>query len=194
MRWLAIIYWLIIGYDSIAQTADFAIFIGNREIGSIQAKRDVLENRSVYHVTSDASFRVVWKYHRTTDMTAIFVDDTLVLSESKVVMNDDVKEDSKYWRDGIHYRCLRQDNEASTEQPVRFSSARLYFEEPVGVDSVYSETFLENSYLKRISETQYKLYLPGNRENIYTYENGELVEIRADRTFDLLFRRVKPAD
>jgi len=172
-----------------AQEHAFSIHIGNKEIGTITANRDTIQNREVYKVVSDAAFRVLWKYHRTTDMIAYYVNDTLESSVSKVVMNDDVKEHSEFWKDGITYKCHKQDKIERKEKAVTYSSIKLYFHEPVGIDSVYSETFLESSFLQDLGDHKYKLFLPGNRENTYSYINGELQEIKVDRTIDLLFKR-----
>jgi hypothetical protein len=141
-------------------------------------------------VVSDALYRIVWKYHRTSNMTSIYVNDTLNSSTSINKMNDDVKEHSEFWKDDDGYKCHHQDKIEMEENVVLFSSVKLYFQEPIDIDSVYSETFLEMSYLENLGSNKYKLYLPGNRENTYVYKNGELQEIRVDRTFDLLFKRI----
>ncbi len=177
-----------------AQTLEYSIWIGNKEIGQIEAIRAVHEDRKTYKIVSEASFRVIWKYHRTSDMMVVFLNDTLETSTSQVVMNDDLKEDSKYWKDGDAYKYHKQDKVEFHGSPILYSSSMLYFHEPTEVDSVYSETFLDNSFLEKISANQYKLYLPGNRENTYTYENGELMEILADRTIDLVFKRKSTSD
>ncbi len=172
-----------------AQVHEFSVHIGNKEIGSIHAKRVKMDDKEIYNVVSNATFRVVWKYHRTTDMVAIYANDMLHSSISKIVMNNDVKEHSEFWKDGNGYKCHTKDKIEKKEKVIHYSSVKLYFEEPTDIDSVYSETFLEMSYLENLGDSRYKLFLPGNRENTYSYHNGELHEVKVDRTIDILFTR-----
>jgi len=171
------------------QQVEFTINIGSKEIGEITANKELIQNREVYKVVSDATFRIIWKYHRTSEMTVIYINDTLESSVSINKMNDDVKALSKFWKDDNGYKCHHQDKIEMEENPVLFSTVKLYFQEPVNVDSVYSETFLEMSYLEDLGDHQYKLFLPGNRKNTYRYDNGILQEVKVDRTFDILFKK-----
>jgi len=171
------------------QQVEFTINIGSKEIGEITANKELIQNREVYKVVSDATFRIIWKYHRTSEMTVIYINDTLESSVSINKMNDDVKAMSKFWKDDNGYKCHHQGKIEMEENPVLFSTVKLYFQEPVNVDSVYSETFLEMSYLEDLGDHQYKLFLPGNRKNTYRYDNGILQEVKVDRTFDILFKK-----
>ena len=189
MRIFTLLFLTILTSTLYAQEHEFSIHIGKREIGTILAKREKTQNKELYKVVSDATFRVVWKYHRTTDMSAVYINDTLESSVSKIEMNNDVKEFSEYWKDGNGFKCHRQGKMEMEEKVVQYSSVKLYFEEPVEIDSVYSETFLEMSYLENLGDHRYKLYLPGNRENTYSYQNGKLQDVKVDRTIDIFFKR-----
>ncbi len=189
MRYFLTLSILLFSLSIHGQQVEFTINIGSKEIGEITANKELIQNREVYKVVSDATFRIIWKYHRTSEMTVIYINDTLESSVSINKMNDDVKELSKFWKDDNGYKCHHQDKIEMEENPVLFSTVKLYFQEPVNVDSVYSETFLEMSYLEDLGDHQYKLFLPGNRKNTYRYDNGILQEVKVDRTFDILFKK-----
>ncbi len=189
MRYFLTLSILLFSLSIHGQQVEFTINIGSKEIGEITANKELIQNREVYKVVSDATFRIIWKYHRTSEMTVIYINDTLESSVSINKMNDDVKALSKFWKDDNGYKCHHQDKIEMEENPVLFSTVKLYFQEPVNVDSVYSETFLEMSYLEDLGDHQYKLFLPGNRKNTYRYDNGILQEVKVDRTFDILFKK-----
>lgn len=189
MRYFLTLSILLFSLSIHGQQVEFTINIGSKEIGEITANKELIQNREVYKVVSDATFRIIWKYHRTSEMTVIYINDTLESSVSINKMNDDVKALSKFWKDDNGYKCHHQDKIEMEENPVLFSTVKLYFQEPVNVDSVYSETFLEMSYLEDLGDHRYKLFLPGNRKNTYRYDNGILQEVKVDRTFDILFKK-----
>ncbi len=72
-----------------------------------------------------------------------------------------------------------------------WSTARMYYEEPVGQDHVYVESVLEECPLVATGTGTYRLTLPGGKVNEYVYRAGVLQEIRVLRSlFELVFRRV----
>ena len=88
------------------------------------------------------------------------------------------------------YYCYRYPDErfVLNDAQVGFTSVMLYYQEPVGIEKVYSERFLEYCSLEALDDHKYKLYLPNRKINYYTYEEGVLLEIFVDRTwFNLRF-------
>jgi len=81
-------------------------------------------------------------------------------------------------------------SESFQQKPeIGYSTARLYFEEPIGISEVYSEAFLEFALLEDEGNHTYKLTLPGNKINHYHYQDGKLMQIEVNRTwFDLVFK------
>lgn len=65
-------------------------------------------------------------------------------------------------------------------KPIRFCVVDLYFKEPLKVNEVFSNMYVEMLQLKRIDTGKYQLITPDNNNSIYTYTNGKLVSIEAD--------------
>jgi len=73
-----------------------------------------------------------------------------------------------------------------------WTGTRMYYEEPVGLDSVFVESELADCPLERIAPGEYILKLPNRESNRYIYRNGILREIHIDRGWlGLVFRRVE---
>ena len=165
--------------------------MGGKEIGKVHAHLIKSDNTHTYVVISDVNFRVLWKdYNRKTSNTVIYKDEILMSSYNSVYMNEEMEDSSAIRQDERQYLCYRFPEE-QVEIPnnlVEFSTVKLYFSEPVGINSIYSERFLAYCPLELVDDHKYKLSLPNGKENFYTYSDRKLVEVFVDRTwFNLRF-------
>lgn len=173
-----------------AQKLNYDIYRGDSKIGTIDATRNADGAHEEFNVIADVTFRVVFKYNRQTKLEVSYQEDRLNASTSKTVMNEELKELSKLEQTGNHYKCFKHPDESfELQSPIHFTAVKLYFEEPVGIDKVFSESFLAYCDLQNMGDHRYKLTLPGKRVNYYTYKDNKLVHVTIDRTwFDLTFR------
>lgn len=176
-----------------AQTSSvsFTIYKGDDKIGDITAKRTISGKKINYSVISDATFKVIWKYNRKTDMQVEYINGELNSSISKVIFQGKLDELGQTKKVGDHYKCFLYPKDTfNIEKKITFSAAMLYFKEPVGITEIYAETYLEFCKIELESKNKYKLHLPNGKVNYYTYKGGELQEIFVDRTgFNILFKR-----
>ena len=146
-----------------------------------------------YKILSKVSFRILWKhYHRRTNNLVIYQGESMKTSYSGVYMNDNLEDSTTLNQELTNYRVFKypEDRYILYGADLRFTTAKLYFQEPVGIQKVYSERFLQYCPLEVQGDHKYKLYLPDNKVNYYTYKDKELVEVSIDRTwFNLEFRR-----
>lgn len=175
-----------------AQTVKFNIMKGNDNIGEIVAKKTSLKSGDSYHVTSKATFRVVWKYVRETITKVQFSGKTMTSSNSKQLMNKETKEHRITTKNGTSYSCTKNPgNEKFTlNKSITYCSSMLYFSEPKNRKYIFAESYQKMCKIELISTGIYKLYLPEGKINHYVYKNGKLQEIRVFRTIvDLVFKR-----
>ncbi len=185
----------IIAFSTISkgQTHSYSIMLAGKRIGSIQAVRTVDDNKAYYDVFSDVNFKVLWKkYNRKTKNLLEKENGHLVNSRSGIYMND-VLEDSAYFiKKGEKFYCYRYpDDEFEREfSEITHHTMDLYFKEPVGLEKIYSERFLAYCKVRPKGLNKYVISLPNGKENVYTYEEGVLVEVFVDRNwFNLTFKR-----
>ncbi len=174
-----------------AQEVKFSIQHSGKEIGQVRASLIKTGDTHTYEVISNVDFRVLWKdYNRKTSNKVVYHDDMLQSSYNSVYMNDEMEDTSAIRHHQEKYHCFRYPEEKieEPESKVEYSTVKLYFAEPVGITSIYSERFLAYCPLEKIGDQKYKLSLPNGKENHYTYANNKLVEVFVDRSwFDLKF-------
>ncbi len=164
-----------------------------KEIGTVTTSAKQAGEQWTYNVHSDVNFKVLWKeYHRQTSNNVQYQNGYVKESFSCVYMNNELEDSSALNLSGAAYQGFRTpDIRFQLNSKVQFTTAKLYFQEPVNVDQIYSERFLAYCALEAQGNNKYKLHLPNGKVNYYTYKNHKLIEVLVERTwFDL---RIKPS-
>ena len=65
-------------------------------------------------------------------------------------------------------------------EEITFSVTDLFFEEPVGIQKIFSNMFAEMVPLKTLGSGKYQVTTPDKKSTIYTYSNGKLVVIESE--------------
>ena len=176
-----------------AQQGIYAVRVAGIEIGEITTSLTESEQIQTYEILSDVSFKILWKrYNRKTINLVTYENEAMKTSFSGVYINSDLEDSAVMNLDQKKYHCYRypDENFVLHEAQLDFTSVMLYYQEPVGIEQVYSERFLEYCNLEAMDDQKYKLYLPNGTVNYYTYGEGMLQEIFVDRSwFNLRFQR-----
>jgi hypothetical protein len=109
-------------------------------------------------------------------------------------MNNEMVDSSTVEQDINDYHAFKfpDDHFVLNHVDLRFTTAKLYFQEPLGIKRVYSERFLKYCPLEAQGDSRYKLHLPDNKVNYYIYKDEQLAAVLVERTwFNLEFRKVK---
>jgi hypothetical protein len=181
-----LVCWLALTVGAFPQNVeiDFEVRMGDDHIGTIKAvvirqgKSTIMEVRSKTETT----------------LLAITVQSESVISvtkENNVVIQgvawrkvnpgpDDIHTTVK--KTGVntyHHECNGDvRNEESAD--ITLCVTDLYFTEPKGVTSIFSNMHGEYVPLKKLTADTYRLVTPDNKDSFYTYKNGKLVLIEAD--------------
>ncbi len=176
-----------------AQDGVFEILRGNTVVGRIVVDREVKGGATSYSMVSAAMFDLVWKQHVRTSVTTQYVDGRVTGCKSSVHLNHALRDSSHLNSVGSKALYFVHPSEVYMAAPPtnEWTTARMYYEEPTGQDSIFVESALRDCPLERLAVGEYRLTLPNKSRNHYVYRNGTLHEIRVDRGwFDLVFRRV----
>lgn len=174
-----------------AQRSTFDILKGGEVVGSVAASRTKTGDHTLYVMTSCSVMNVLWKQTVTSAMTTEYTGETLRACMSSIHVNGTVRDSSHMMTDAEGLRCHVYPHPVFRRtQALPWTTARMYFEEPVGKQLVFVESVLTPCSLSVVSPGNYLLTFPNGAESRYVYARGELQEIHVDRLFiDLLFRR-----
>jgi hypothetical protein len=60
---------------------------------------------------------------------------------------------------------------------------RLFVQEPLAEEQVFSDRFTQWIPIERLGKHQYKVELPNGSDNIFTYENGKCTSVVSRGSF-----------
>ncbi|MEQ8925046.1 MAG: DUF6134 family protein [Fulvivirga sp.] len=182
--------------NSKGQEYNYSIHLAGGKIGGINATLTEENGVQYYEIESDVTFKVLFKkYNRKTIHRVKYSNGTIEESYTAVYMNKNQEDSASLVHlSNYEYRCFMTEKDEPYKQhfgPIKFPTAMLYYKEPKGVNKVFSERFLDYCPVKVLEKGKYEVYLPNGKENIYTYENGELKSVFIDRTwFNIEFKKM----
>jgi len=145
-----------------------------------------------YSMISHSTFHMIWSQEVHTVARTNYVAGRVASCLTTVHVNKAIRDSSVLRTVGgrglyvVHPRTVYA--AALPENP--WTTARMYYEEPVGQDSVFVESELIECAVVRVAPGEYILKLPNKEQNHYVYRDGRLLEIRVDRGWlEMVFRR-----
>ncbi len=167
-----------------AQKLNYKIFFNKDYIGNLVAERDIQKERSHYllksKMTVDKIINVSIEYRLEGD----FVNQKLTRSSAYQKVNNKVQVSSNTQWDGSAYNIQTIDKSTILRnKPIGYNLCSLYFNEPVNVKEVYSDTFGEFLKLKSLGKHRYELQLPDGKKNFYSYNAGICYQVETEQLF-----------
>jgi hypothetical protein len=174
------------------QPSTFAIWKGDDMVGKVFVDRRTSGDRTHYSMNSRSKVMVLWPQHIRTAMSTEYVGGRLAACHTAVCVNDEVRDSSSMRTQGTKVvGYLHPGRVVPAASANSWTTARMYYEEPVGQTTIYVESVLRDCALAKVGAGIYELTLPDGHVNRYVYRNDVLHEIQVDRLFfDLVFRRV----
>jgi hypothetical protein len=175
-----------------AQPSTFTIHVNNDVVGQVRVSKGTVGARTTYSMASLSEVVVIWRQVIRTSLITEYTGDRITACMSSVHVNGSVRDSShmRVYHTGLA-GFVHPDRTVTKPCINPWSTARMYFEEPVGQTRIYVESVLDDCVLEPLGGGRYKLIMPDNKVNFYTYRGGVLQEILVDRTlFDLVFKRV----
>jgi len=178
----------------VAKDGVFEILHNKKVLGTIDVLRIAKGDSITYSMISRSDFTLLWKRQVLTVARTLHIAGQVTNCLTTV-------HESGALRDSSALRCIggrglyviHPDKVYAADLPKNtWSTARLYYDEPIGQDSIFVESELAECAIERIAPGEYILKLPNKEKNHYIYRNGILQEIRVDRGWlGLVFRRVE---
>lgn len=175
-----------------AQKHIYDVELFGKKIGSTVVERiDKGNNEVEYKLSSSSSVNILFT-HKTSDMImdVIYKNGRLISSYVKNVKDDVTEVTTVVW-DGAKYVIKKGEETLVLKQVVDFSNVLLYYVEPKGRLTIFSERLgLFRNFMPN-GNGVYECKLDNGVDNIYTYKNGALVELEMSKGASVFMKLVK---
>lgn len=183
---------LLLAGTATAQPLHFNILKGGDVIGAIVAERNVHGEGTFYSMVSHSEFNLLWSNTVQSTTATAYVKGILHSCGAFMRVNKTMRDSSNMVRIGDQAHCyIHPDKRFIHTGAVEWTTARMYYEEPLGQTRIFVESEMAYCKFEPIGTNTYRLHLSDGKVNEYRYLRGELREIKViRRLFDLYFKRV----
>ncbi len=158
------------------QTFTYAISSGKNHIGTLQAIKTVTNDRTQISVNSKVKVKLFISIDFEYKLNATYKNGQLLFGSVTTYVNGKVHSTSTTEKSNDYYTIEKDGHQSTFFDKITYSGALLYFEEPKGISTLFSEFDTINKPIRLIATGEYQLTNPKNgRLSEYLYKNGILI-------------------
>lgn len=161
----------------------YDIFVADNKIGEVLASKNSKGLLTTYSIQTNLSFRLMEKYDVNYQLSSSYKNNFLIESALKNIVNGKLEDNVYIKWDGKQYTGQANKKAVSIKERIKYSIAKLYFHEPLGVDRIFSEKYTDFEKLKTQGPNEYVLHLGDGNKSHYTYNNGICTEVTSTKSF-----------
>lgn len=173
----------------------FDILLDGKSIGVLKATKNISGKKVVKNISSNTDAKVLLlSVHVESEIYATSDQEDVLLSSfayRHANRGAEHVETTVKRLNGSRYSVSRNGvTKNIASEGIKYSVSDLYFKEPIGHSSIFSNTHGEFVKLERISAGKYQLTLPDGKINVFIYQNGKLMRVEVPMAVgDILFQR-----
>ncbi|HMS67165.1 MAG TPA: hypothetical protein PKD18_03470 [Saprospiraceae bacterium] len=181
LAWICLVWLLVIPSDVHAQVYNYDIYIDDVKAGKMEVSKSTYVNGgAVIDFSSKMKVGGIGTNEIEIYSTTYFKKGTLTDSESVVERNRRIKEQVIVKYDNSRYLVSRRnENPLVLQEGISMTMAELFYKEPVGISSVFSERYGEKCKIKFLKTGTYEIALPTGGSAVYHYDRGKCVLIES---------------
>lgn len=140
-------------------------------------------DQEIIQVRSEFDVHLFIEVHASYKMDCKYDKGELVEYSVETFKDGNLHSSSKGTKEGGMYRFVEDGDQSEQKGDIRYSGAMLYFKEPKGISTVFSEIHAKDKPVEKIGEGHYKLIDPSTgHSNQYFYRNGVLIKALIDHS------------
>ena len=157
----------------LSQELMYTISWKDDSIGYLKAEREQVLDNEYYNINSNTEFRVLFSFNLNYQYENEYRKGRLYSASAKNSLNQKDRDQSTIIWQNDHYLLSVNDKiDKLKEQDIWFTVSKLFFNEPRGVDTIFSERFGKFLKLEKLEQGKYVLTKPDGRKNTYIYDKG----------------------
>lgn len=184
MKHIALLILLMgITLSSLGQNLHYLIRLDNEQMGDLHATK-TKGSKEKYLMESKIKIEKMIKVDLFYKIEAIFEKNILLLSNAFESANGKEHTNSETKKSTSGYTVkTKKEIKTISHKGITNNLCKLYFEEPIGINSVWSDTFGELLTIKPAGEHRYELILPNGKSSFYSYFKGICTLVETEMMF-----------
>jgi len=163
-----------------SKSLSYNIFRNEEVIGKIEINLSTRGDSIIYDIDSDVLAKFILKFKVVGKEKYIYKNGTLVYSSQFRTLNDKVKTNHSILYNNGGYKLHTSEKISPLHlEAIKCNLVKLYVNEPKGINSVFCDNQQQMVKVEPLGNGIYKVELSRGKYNIFHYENGRCVMIKA---------------
>ena len=169
-----------------AQQLHYLVRLGDEPMGDMRATKTI-GSKEKYLIESKIKIDKMIKFDLIYTIESIFEKNILLLSNVIETANGKTQTNSETKRNSTGYSVTtKKETKTIIHKGITYNLSKLYFEEPLGIKLIWSDSFGEMLTLKPSGEHRYELILPNGKSSFYSYIKGICTLVETEIVFGKL--------
>lgn len=169
--------------SSQGQNLHYLIRLDNEQMGDMHATK-TKGSKEKYLMESKIKVEKMIKIDLFYKIEAIFEKNILLVSNAIESANGKEHINSETKKNKVGYTVkTKRETKTISHKGITNNLCKLYFEEPVGITNVWSDTFGQMLTIKPVGEHRYELILPNGKSSFYSYLKGICTLVETEMMF-----------
>lgn len=174
--------------SAFSQQHTYSVIKGNKKIGSLSVTRANEQNKIKYSIWSEARTGFILNIKINVLIEEWFEKGELVHSKfiRKVNGIEIINNEVEKFKD-IYTLKQKGDYTKTLSSDIKYTTASMYFIEPVNMPFVYSENYQQLIQVIDFGKNKYLVEFPDGNRSYYTYRNGICTTVEAHTSWSVVF-------
>ena len=179
-----IVTMLVLPGFSQTRSLHFQIIRNENKIGTVSFSENISDGTDSLRVESNVKTRFIFTFTGYVLESATFKNGILLQSSLYRKFNGDEKVNKQHRAENAQYIISKGKNsKVMKDYPITYNMLSLYSKEPVNIGKVYSDNFEKFLSVQKVDTHKYKITLPDDNYNVYSYVDGVLNLVEVHHTF-----------
>ena len=167
------------------QSYHYRILAHDDEVGNMVVRKSIKDSITHYTVEAHSTVHILFSESLEYSLHSIFYGKLMNHSTATIFVNGNEHFKSIVERqENGFYKILKRGEELPFLQPIYYSGAKLYFEEPKGISIIFSEIDNVLKNITALGNHQYKIVNPvTGKASLFWYKDGILQKAQIDHTY-----------
>jgi len=180
------------GPTATVENHHYDVFLDGRAIGAYHVNKTELNGTENFRIETNTAAGLIRRDKHRFVMLSSYDDSKLIVSDLKNWMNGELQSSTLIHWDGNQYVQQSDGNlKPIFETIVTYSSACMFFEEPVGISSLFYEKYGKKLEITDLGEHQYEVLLPNGGVERYSYLDGKVLNVAFIQSFATISLHLK---
>jgi hypothetical protein len=161
----------------------YDVIRNNKKIGNLTFVESTNGQKKILNIVSEVKTSYIFSFSDNTSETAIYENGVLTYSSFYQKQTGSGEVNKTTTTSGKFYKVTNNgDSKLVNLSPIHFGMLRLYINVPDTITKVFSGNYQQMLDIKKIAENKYRLALPDEKYNYYTYKNGVCAKVEIVRS------------